>query len=90
MNVKYATEKQTKILDKIHACQMNICILEDKLYFKDKDGNIKNKPGFPEDRKRTQDLLYSNKKKLNKYIELMNKSMLKGEGVEIENENRPE
>lgn len=81
MSTMYATEKQTKILDKIQECEMNICILEDRL---------SHRGGFPEARKKAQDLLYSNRKKLDRYLNLMDKSVLKGEGVEIENENRPE
>lgn len=77
MSTMYATEKQMKILDKIQECEMNICILEDKLSYK---GGM-----FPEVRKKYQDLLYSNRKRLDRYLALMNKSIERGEGVKIEN-----
>lgn len=77
MSTMYATEKQMKILDKIQECEMNICILEDKLNYK---GGM-----FPEVRKKYQDLLYSNRKRLDRYLALMNKSIERGEGVKIEN-----
>ena len=76
MSTMYATEKQMKILDKIQECEMNICILEDRL---------SHRGGFPEARKKAQDLLYSNRKKLDRYLNLMNKSMERKEGVKIEN-----
>lgn len=77
MSTMYATEKQMKILDKIQEYEMNICILEDKLSHK---GGM-----FPEVRKKYQDLLYSNRKRLDRYLALMNKSIERGEGVKIEN-----